>query len=716
MVDNTDVPTGHADGEENGREEREDKLGGPKRPRELPKSRESPEPGSPNGSCRPDQSQGAIDAPQKAAPIEPATKKSAGPRRKKQKGEPKAAQKPDVLFIAEIKPAIREDHPEWNKSEVHTEARKRWKQASEETKAEFKAKAEADKRRFEDEHQAWVKSQEEAAHKEAEEENEMTSLMKKTKEMAGEGVGLADTDVKRLTELMAKFEGKLKQTAEGKAAWEARLARFPAALKMYEDMKTAANEDGRKAKEKKRERKEKETKKKPAAWDPVTSSKPPMKPRTAYALYAAAEKKRLALEQDGGSAEEPTKEVTKKVQAAWRQLKETEAGQAERARWDAEAKDDQARYDREYAAWWEHRSEEEREKIAAEDAEKAAKAAKARAEAKAKAAANPKQVDLEGGPQGLTKEQVISFMQVFIPRHYLQGEILAWRELIEPMLRDEHPDLQWEHNPDRNVDKSILIKSMKGIWKQPDVMKPLPENLSELLLLDEEKARASALESYIRGLIAEIETSRKAGLVETNPEKRAEADEHTLTLEKFACETCLVWWCVVTRKPTLHSLGTDVKAMSFVAEMIQKRWFPRGAPGKSRVDWEGKEKAKQRRIEETNWRNINAKVNTGKLTSRIVDGKIVWVADDGGDGPREKTSWTDVDANREREAAEHKMIKGYMVKIENHLKQFIRSFKSVDQPRLERDVLSKAGVVFYPAGWAREQEHQPIEAEEISIL
>lgn len=555
-------------------------------------------------------------------------KKRKASARKRREGEPKAARKTNILFCNELKAKLREEHPDWTKGELHTEANKRWKEASKETKAEFTAKAEADKRRYEDEHRAWIEAQAETKVDE--------------QEIVQEQHGVFDREQKKSTE------------KKGKRA--------------------------------------------PATGDPV-AVRPPTKARTAYALFAAERKRDLADAcRDRGEKQDP-KELTKAVQTAWKQLQDTEDGRAERERYDRAAKEDAARYDREYDAWWGNLSESEKSKITAENAERDEKAKRAKAEAKAKEGATPKTYKLAGEPDGLTKGQAVVFMQTFIPHHYLEGETLAWREFIEPMLRKKHPDLQWLDGS--VVDKSSLVRSMKRIWKEADVAMPLPASLDEMRLYDDEAAKVSLLEPYISGLVGEIEAARKAEMEKKTHQTRVEAEERTLYLERFTCETCLVWWCVATRKPSLYALGTDMKAFRFVAEMILKRWFPQGAPGRPAIDWGAKEEDRRQRM--MHWKKSESvihKVGQHKPKPTVVrdaDGgeKIVWIAQ-GEDPVAKEDPETLAEA---REAAEIALIEAYTVKIENHLKEFMRKFTSVDGERLRREVLDKVGVTLCPAGW-----------------
>lgn len=441
----------------------------------------------------------------------------------------------------------------------------------------------------------------------------------------------------------------------------------------------------------------KEPAKKPKAparkrWDgePTAAQKP-------HILFCNKMKQKLHEENPGWTKGELHKEANRR----WR-----EASEETKAEFIAKAEADKARYALEYEAWWGCLSEEEKRRITAEAAAKAEKAERAKAEAKTKNAATPKTFVLKGGPAGLTKEQVIRFMQEFIPRHYLEGETLAWRELIEPMLRERYPMFQWEDNPDPAVDKSSLIRSLKSIWKEAGVARPLPASPDQMRLDEDEAAKASTLARYITRLIADIEAARKAELAEDVKEvhkKRTEAEERTLELEKFACETCLVWWCVATRKPSLYALGTDMTAFKFVSEMISRQFFPNGAPGRASTDWEAKERERKER--QRHWKKSDSVIDQEdprKLEPTLVkdaDGseKIVWVARR--DDPVARVEENPEAIAKAREAAELALIKTYTVKIENHMKEFVRKFKSVDEEKLSREVLDKSGLPKYPADW-----------------
>jgi hypothetical protein len=567
-----------------------------------------------------------------------------------------------------------------------------------------------------EEYRTWFESLDASTQKEVELENEQISIQNRNAERERMERAEEKERAQRAKQLVKAQREREKAQAE---AEKARRERERAEKRRERDKekadkaaeraaeRAAQNAAEKAARRSQSEAKQAEKRKLPAAFDPETSNKPPKKPRTAYMYYAAAQKEELKAAFRERHGEESGKELTKAVQAMWKALENTEEGRKTRSVYETKASEDRARYDAEYRSWYEHRSEEEKARIDGEKMDKeeqakaraAARTEKAKEKAKGKASVEPRDVELTGAPDGLTKDQVVTYMQQFIPRHYLHGETLAWREFIEPMLRQEHPNLQWENNPDPAVDKSILVKSMKAIWKLNGIAKPLPQNLDEMLLLDEELAKVSLLEPYIQELIREIEEARKAEARETSHEKRAEAEEKTLALEKYACETCLVWWCVATRKPSLHSLGTDVNALKFIAEMIQKHWFPNGAPGKAPIDWDAKEEHRRKQIQQQIWRKADAVKVTTKVTSKIVDGKIVWVPLNEGDEETKPGAAEEIDEREDREAAEKALVEAYVVKIENHLKEFMRAFKSVDEPRLDREVLDKVGIVWGLGKW-----------------
>ena len=210
---------------------------------------------------------------------------------------------------------------------------------------------------------------------------------------------------------------------------------------------------------------------------------------------------------------------------------------------------------------------------------------------------------------------------------------------------------------------------------------------------EEESAKVSILGPYITSLVADIAAARKSEDVKKGYENLIQAEKRTLALEKFACETCLVWWCLVTRKPSIYALGTDMKAFGFVAEMIAKQWFPSGAPGRTSTDWETKEKERKEKGQLKHRKKSESEIHMEsqrKLKPEVVKGadgseKIVWVVQE---EPVAKI-----------EAAELALIQTYTIKIENHVKEFVRKLTSVDGERLSREVLVKVGLPIYPAGW-----------------
>lgn len=413
----------------------------------------------------------------------------------------------------------------------------------------------------------------------------------------------------------------------------------------------------------------------------------PVAPPKAHILFSNDMKEKLR-------DQNPTWTKRELHQVATRLWKE--ASEETKKKFATMAEEGKTRYDQEYEAWWGRLSDEKR-KIE-------------RAKAEAKSAVKPKKFALKGGPAGLTKDQTIRFMQEFIPRHYLEGETLAWRELIEPMLRERYPELHWEGNPDPAVDKSSLIRSMKSIWKEVSMATMLPASLDQLDLDEEERAKVSVLEPYITSLIADIEASRKSEEAARNEacEKLVQAEERTLTLEKFACETLLVWWCLVTRKPSLYALGTDMNAFGFVAGVISKHWFPSGAPGRTSTDWDAMERD-HRKQQPKHWKKPEPEIpkeTQRKLKATVVkdangNEKIVWVVQE--EEPVAKVEEDPHAVAKAREAAELALTQAYTVKIEHHLKGFARKLTSVDEGRLKSEVLGKVGLGVYPDGW-----HPPV--------
>jgi hypothetical protein len=538
------------------------------------------------------------------------------PARKKRQGEPVKGRSAYQLYAEDTTKVLKSQDREWHKGEMQREISSMWKNISERERMAYEANKEADFLRWETEYQSWFDGLDEETRADIAAENEALRLWKLQKKRKDQEAG-------RLK--IAREAERLKNAGE------------------------AAGEET--------------VKRRAAPWDPISSNRPPRKPRTAFSFYV--ESRSSCCDTHVPDNREKEKEHVKSLRGVFKSLSKTLEGRKERERYENMAAEDALRYDREYDIWFSNRSPEQQAMIIKEK------------EAKRK--------PLEGQPAGLTEDDVITFLQIFIPSHYVQGETLAWRELIEPELRREHPSLIWEDNPDTKVDKSSLVKSMKAIWNS--VGKPIPENTKQLILHPEEQERQTRLERYIQDLIEELETAAKDEVRESEYEKRTKAEQKRLHLEKYICETCLVWWCVSTRKPSLYSLGYDTKAMKYIAEIIQRKWFPNGSPGSS-FDWDMVEKGKRNMMENATKIRMPAEQTAaiqGAKRVKVVDGKIVVEIVD---------SAVDTEKEKLRKEAEKTMRECYSIKIENILKEFKRTMASVDEERFQKEVLDPSGVTW----------------------
>jgi len=138
--------------------------------------------------------------------------------------------------------------------------------------------------------------------------------------------------------------------------------------------------------------------------------------------------------------------------------------------------------------------------------------------------------------------------------------------------------------------------------------------------------------------------------------------------------------------------------------MIAKQWFPSGAPGRTSTDWETKEKERKEKGQLKHRKKSESEIHMEsqrKLKPEVVKGadgseKIVWVVQE---EPVAKIEEDPQAVAKAREAAELALIQTYTIKIENHVKEFVRKLTSVDGERLSREVLVKVGLPIYPAGW-----------------
>ena len=316
-----------------------------------------------------------------------------------------------------------------------------------------------------------------------------------------------------------------------------------------------------------------------------------------------------------------------------------------------------------------------------------------------------KSLDLKGQPDGLTKDMVVEFMQTYIPTHYLLGETLAWRELIEPELRAAHGDLDWREIPDSSRNKNTLLRSMKAIWKEIGGDSQLPTDLDEIPLEPAVAAKLAKLEAYIEKrieIVAASERSEKEGEAAADLAARGEIELRTKKLEKYACEACLAWWCLRTGKPSLNSLGTEAKLEQFIAGQIHKRWFPRGKPGTEDVDWEGKKQDGDRLIEsKTKWKPIVPK-STQKLQAVVENGSIVWkmvdVPQDVDEAEVEKRRLEEereaAELAKERDELEEKLRASYALQIGANLREFLKAWKSVNETKLNSEVMDAFGLAW----------------------
>ena len=316
-----------------------------------------------------------------------------------------------------------------------------------------------------------------------------------------------------------------------------------------------------------------------------------------------------------------------------------------------------------------------------------------------------KSLDLKGQPDGLTKDMVVEFMQTYIPTHYLLGETLAWRELIEPELRAAHGDLDWREIPDSSRNKNTLLRSMKAIWKEIGGDSQLPTDLDEIPPEPAVAAKLAKLEAYIEKrieIVAASKRSEKEGEAAADPAARGEIELRTKKLEKYACEACLAWWCLRTGKPSLNSLGTEAKLEQFIAGQIHKRWFPRGKPGTEDVDWEGKKQDGDRLIEsKTKWKPIVPK-STQKLQAVVENGSIVWkmvdVPQDVDEAEVEKRRLEEereaAELAKERDELQEKLRASYALQIEANLREFLKAWKSVNETKLNSEVMDAFGLAW----------------------
>jgi len=638
------------------------------------------------------------------------------PPKKKFKGEPQKPISAWHIYQKEKTAQIKAD--EEHKATSHAEQQKMvggwWKAASAEEKAPYEAKLKAELEAFPALRDAWKAGLDEATLKEVEMEEEKFQAWEREqsrKKREAEKAKREKEAQKAYVKLQQQQQNLLKEALKKRKEQE-RLVKKAAKDKEKKD-KAEKKEANKAAKDKAKAEKAAAAK----ASGPGASKKP-AKAKSAYQHFSSEKRAELKDEYKEKHGEEWGKELTKEIKRRWEGLSEED-----KAPYETVANQDRQRYEQEYTAWYENLDEEEMEKIEEEEAEKErAKEAKLRDRVVAKAhlledredreavsapkpAKPAKPLELKGQPDGLTKGMVVEFMQTYIPTHYLLGETLAWRELIEPELRAAHGDLDWREIPDSSRNKNTLLRSMKAIWKEIGGDSQLPTDLDEIPLEPAVAAKLAKLEAYIEKrieIVAASKRSEKEGEAAADLDARGEIELRTKKLEKYACEACLAWWCLRTGKPSLNSLGTEAKLEQFIAGQIQKRWFPRGKPGKEDVDWEGKKQDGDRLIEsKTKWKPIVPK-STQKLQAVVENGSIVWkmvdVPQDVDEAEVKKRRLEEereaAELNKERDELEEKLRASYALQIGANLREFLKAWKSVNETKLNTEVMEAFGLAW----------------------
>ena len=648
------------------------------------------------------------------------------PPKKKFKGEPQKPASAWHIFQKEKTAQIKAD--EEHKATSHAEQQKMiggwWKAASAEEKAPYEAKHTAELKAFPALYDAWKEGLDEATLKEVEMAEEKLQAWEREQSRKKREAEEAkrEKEAQKAYVKLRQEQQNLEKEAQKKRKEQERLEKKAAKDKEKKD-KAEKKEANKAAKDKAKA--EKAAAAKAANASGPGASKKPAKAKSAYQHFSSEKRAELKDEYKEKHDEEWGKELTKEIKGRWEGLSDED-----KAPYETMADQDRQRYEQEYTVWYENLDEEEMVKIQEEKAEKerakeAAKEAKLRDRLVAKAhlledredredreavpapkpAKPAKSLDLKGQPDGLTKDMVVEFMQTYIPTHYLLGETLAWRELIEPELRAAHGDLDWREIPDSSRNKNTLLRSMKAIWKEIGGDSQLPTDLDEIPLEQAVAAKLAKLEAYIEKrieIVAASKRSEKEGEAAADLAARGEIELRTKKLEKYACEACLAWWCLRTGKPSLNSLGTEAKLEQFIAGQIHKRWFPRGKPGKEDVDWEGKKQDGDRLIEsKTKWKPIVPK-STQKLQAVVENGSIVWkmvdIPQDVDEAEVEKRRLEEereaAELAKERDELQEKLRASYALQIEANLREFLKAWKSVNETKLNSEVMDAFGLAW----------------------